>query len=79
MRLARDLPERLQPSGLARWLDYAATFLMIGSLFWQTLRFGWRFALLISGAHFPANTRSEYAADRLIIVRSAQLPLDDQC
>ena len=32
---------------LARWLDYAAMLLMIGSLFWQTLRFGWQFALLL--------------------------------
>ena len=38
--------------GLARWLDYAATFLMIGSLFWQTLRFGWRFALLLGAEGF---------------------------
>ncbi|MCB0191247.1 MAG: hypothetical protein KDJ65_04830, partial [Anaerolineae bacterium] len=31
----------------ARWLDYSATFLMLGSLFWQTLLFGWVFALLL--------------------------------
>lgn len=31
----------------ARWLDYAAMFLMLGSLFWQTLLFGWGFALLL--------------------------------
>ena len=32
---------------LARWLDYVAIFLMLGSLFWQTLVFGWSFALLM--------------------------------
>lgn len=32
---------------LARRLDYAAMLLMLGSLFWQTLLFGWRFALLM--------------------------------
>lgn len=32
---------------LARGLDYAALFLMFGSLFWQTLVFGWQFALLL--------------------------------
>ena len=32
---------------LARWLDYAAMPLMLGSLFWQTLMYGWRFALLL--------------------------------
>jgi hypothetical protein len=32
---------------LARWLDYAATLLMLGSLFWQTLIFGWGFALMM--------------------------------
>jgi hypothetical protein len=32
---------------LARWLDYAAMLLMLGSLFWQTLLFGWRYALLL--------------------------------
>jgi hypothetical protein len=32
---------------LARWLDYAAILLMLGSLFWQTLVFGWGFALLM--------------------------------
>ncbi|MCB0208662.1 MAG: hypothetical protein KDJ52_05015 [Anaerolineae bacterium] len=31
----------------ARWLDYSATLLMLGSLFWQTLLFGWIFALLL--------------------------------
>ncbi|MCD4737969.1 MAG: hypothetical protein K8R89_01745, partial [Anaerolineae bacterium] len=34
---------------LARWIDYAALVLMLGSLFWQTLVFGWRFALLLGG------------------------------
>lgn len=34
---------------LARWLDYASIFLMLGSLFWQTLVFGWGFALLMGG------------------------------
>jgi len=32
---------------LARWLDYAAIGLSLGSLFWQTLVFGWRFAILM--------------------------------
>ncbi|MFT3895338.1 MAG: hypothetical protein QM730_27245 [Anaerolineales bacterium] len=32
---------------LARWLDYVAILLMIGSLFWQTLQFGWWFMLLL--------------------------------
>jgi hypothetical protein len=32
---------------LGRWLDYAALVLMIGSLFWQTLLFGWEYALLL--------------------------------
>jgi hypothetical protein len=35
--------------GLARWLDYAAMILMFGSLFWQTLAFGWWFALTLGG------------------------------
>jgi hypothetical protein len=34
---------------LARWLDYAAITLVLGSLFWQTLAFGWRFAFLMGG------------------------------
>lgn len=34
---------------LARWIDYAALLLLLGSLFWQTLVFGWRFALLLGG------------------------------
>jgi hypothetical protein len=32
---------------LARWLDYAGILLLFGSLFWQTLVFGWSFALLL--------------------------------
>jgi len=32
---------------LARWIDYAATLLMLGSLFWQTLLFGWAYFLLL--------------------------------
>jgi len=35
---------------LARGLDYAALFLMLGSLFWQTLVLGWQFALLLGAA-----------------------------
>ena len=37
---------------LARWLDYAAMALMVASLFWQTLRFGWRFALMLGAEGF---------------------------
>jgi hypothetical protein len=32
---------------LGRWLDYAAMLLMLGSLFWQTMLFGWEYALLL--------------------------------
>ena len=32
---------------LARWLDYAALLLMLGSLFWQTLSFGLAFSLTL--------------------------------
>ncbi len=32
---------------LARWLDYAAILLMMGSLFWQTLLYGWSYALML--------------------------------
>ncbi len=39
---------------LARWLDYAAMLLMIGSLFWQTLLFGWRYALMLGLEGFAA-------------------------
>ena len=34
---------------LGRWLDYLAMLLMMGSLFWQTLLFGWGYALLLGG------------------------------
>jgi hypothetical protein len=37
---------------LARWLDYAAIFLLLGSLFWQTLQFGWLFAILLFSEGF---------------------------
>lgn len=30
---------------LARWIDYAAMILILGSLFWQTMLFGWGYAL----------------------------------
>lgn len=36
----------------ARWLDYAAMLLMLGSLFWQTLLFGWGYALLLATEGF---------------------------
>jgi hypothetical protein len=39
---------------LARWLDYAAMTLMLGSLFWQTLLYGWGYALLLGGEGFLA-------------------------
>jgi hypothetical protein len=39
---------------MARWLDYAAILLMFGSLFWQTLVFGWQFALLLGAEGFAA-------------------------
>jgi hypothetical protein len=39
---------------LARWLDYAAMLLLLGSLFWQTLAFGWRFALALGAEGFGA-------------------------
>lgn len=39
---------------LARWLDYAAILLLLGSLFWQTLVFGWQFALLLGAEGFAA-------------------------
>jgi hypothetical protein len=34
---------------LGRWLDYLAMLLMMGSLFWQTLLFGWGYAMLLGG------------------------------
>jgi hypothetical protein len=40
--------------GLARWLDYAAIALMMGSLFWQTLIFGWSFALMMGAEGLAA-------------------------
>jgi len=39
---------------LARWLDYLAVLLMMGSLFWQTLLFGWRYALMLGAEGFAA-------------------------
>ncbi len=39
---------------LARWIDYAAMILMLGSLFWQTLLFGWEYALLLGTEGFTA-------------------------
>lgn len=39
---------------LARWIDYAAVLLMMGSLFWQTLLFGWHYALLLGTEGFAA-------------------------
>lgn len=38
----------------ARWLDYAAMLLMLGSLFWQTLLFGWGYAFLLGAEGFGA-------------------------
>jgi hypothetical protein len=38
----------------ARWLDYTAILLMLGSLFWQTLLFGWGYALLLGTEGFSA-------------------------
>jgi hypothetical protein len=39
---------------LARWLDYSAMLLLLGSLFWQTLVFGWWHALMLGGEGFAA-------------------------
>ena len=39
---------------LARWLDYAGILLLLGSLFWQTLVYGWWFAILLGGEGFAA-------------------------
>ena len=36
----------------ARWIDYAAVVLMMGSLFWQTLLFGWTYALMLGAEGF---------------------------
>ncbi|NJN94369.1 MAG: hypothetical protein HC875_09890, partial [Anaerolineales bacterium] len=38
----------------ARWLDYTAMVLLLGSLFWQTLLFGWSYALLLGTEGFSA-------------------------
>jgi hypothetical protein len=38
----------------ARWIDYAAATLMMGSLFGQTLLYGWSFALLLGAEGFAA-------------------------
>ncbi len=39
---------------LGRWIDYAATLLMLGSLFWQTLVLGWAYfgLLMLEGLLF---------------------------
>lgn len=39
---------------LARRLDYIAMLLLLGSLFWQTLVFGWWFAMMLGGEGFSA-------------------------
>lgn len=39
---------------LARWLDYAGILLLMGSLFWQTLVYGWWFAIMLGGEGFAA-------------------------
>jgi len=39
---------------LARWLDYIAILLLMGSLFWQTLVLGWWYSLLLGGEGFAA-------------------------
>ncbi len=39
---------------LARWLDYAAMLLLFGSLFWQTLVFGWWYAFMLGSEGFAA-------------------------
>jgi hypothetical protein len=36
----------------ARWLDYAAVLLMMGSLFWQTLLLGWEYAVMLGAEGF---------------------------
>jgi hypothetical protein len=38
----------------ARWIDYAAVLLMMGSLFWQTLLFGWNYFLMLFAEGFAA-------------------------
>jgi hypothetical protein len=37
---------------LGRWLDYIAIALMMGTLFWQTLKFGLAYALLLGAVSF---------------------------
>jgi hypothetical protein len=39
---------------IARRLDYLAMVLMLGSLFWQTLLFGWGYAILLGGEGLAA-------------------------
>jgi hypothetical protein len=39
---------------LGRWLDYSAMLLMLGSLFWQTMLYGWGYALLLGTEGFLA-------------------------
>ncbi len=39
---------------LAMWLDYAAVFMMMGTLFWQTLQFGWLYAMLLGSEGLAA-------------------------
>jgi hypothetical protein len=39
---------------LACWIEYAAVFLMMGSLFWQTLLYGWSYALMLGAEGFAA-------------------------
>jgi len=39
---------------LARWVDYAAVFLLFGARFWQTLVFGWWYAVLLGSVGFAA-------------------------
>ncbi len=39
---------------LARWLDYAAILLLFGSLFWQTLVYGWGFAIMLGAEGLAA-------------------------
>jgi hypothetical protein len=41
-------------ANLARWIDYAAVLLMMGSLFWQTLLFGWSHGLMLGAEGFGA-------------------------
>ena len=38
----------------ARWLDYSAMLLMLGSLFWQTLLFGWGYAFFLFAEGFSS-------------------------